>query len=338
MPSGSRFTLSAPRHTGPITDHFNGRQFVNQEPMPARSLGDVLRWQLDFSRERGTWGAYHNEPPAPPPPRTVDGAAIRVTFINHATLLVQAGGVNILTDPIWSRRASPFGWIGPARVRPPGIRFDDLPPIHVVLVSHNHYDHLDAATLQALARRHRPRFLVALGNAALLARYGIGGAEDMDWYESRPASGAIRITAVPARHWSSRGFSDRAATLWCGYAIEAPGGLVYFAADSGYGRHFAEIRDRVGSPRVALLPIGAYLPRWFMEPFHLSPDDALQAHADLGAQTSLATHFGTFNLADDGETQPVEVLRARLAWLDGSAPDFRVPRFGEAFNFGPNGA
>lgn len=333
MRFASPFPLAAPRYTGPITDHFNGQEFVNQEPMPARSFRDVLRWQLDRSRERGEWRPYHDEPAAPAPPRAVDGAEVRVTFVNHATLLVQAGGLNILTDPIWSRRASPFSWAGPSRVRPPGIRFEDLPPIHLVLISHNHYDHFDAPTLQAIAERDRPRVISALGNGALLARYGIRGGEDLDWYDSRSVSGSIRITAVPARHWSSRGLSDRAATLWCGYFIETLAGPVYFAADSGYGRHFSEIRGRLGSPRVALLPIGAYLPRWFMEPFHLSPDDALQAHADLGAETSIATHFGTFKLADDGEAQAAEVIADRLASA-ASRIDFRVPRFGEAFDFG----
>lgn len=333
MHPGALVPLSAPRYTGPITDHFNGRVFVNQEPMPSRSFGDVLRWQLDRSRERGTWRPYHDEHFAPAPPRVVQGSALRVTFVNHATLLVQAGGVNVLTDPIWSRRASPWPWMGPSRVRPPGIRFDDLPPIHAVVISHNHYDHFDAPTLQALAVRDRPRVIAALGNAALLGRYGVANAEDLDWYETRAISDAVHVTSVPARHWSSRGLSDRAATLWCGFVIDTPGGTVYFAADSGYGRHFSEIRERLGSPRVALLPIGAYLPRWFMEPFHLSPDDALKAHADLRTETSIATHFGTFNLADDGETQAADVLRARLASMAAGQPDFRIPEFGQAFDF-----
>jgi L-ascorbate metabolism protein UlaG (beta-lactamase superfamily) len=225
-------------------------------------------------------------------------------------MLVQMDGVNILTDPIWSMRCSPFSFAGPKRHRPPGLRFDDLPPIDAVLVSHNHYDHLDVATLRRLGGA---RIFTPLGNSALMARHGVKNATDLDWWQTTRVSDRVTVTLVPSQHFCARALSDRNATLWGGFVISGPSGNAYFAGDTGWGRHFAQIGERFGSMRVAMLPIGAYLPRWFMKPAHISPAEAVDAHAAIGAQTSIAMHYGTFNLGDDGYEQPAHDLRAAVA-------------------------
>jgi L-ascorbate metabolism protein UlaG (beta-lactamase superfamily) len=233
---------------------------------------------------------------------------LRVTFVNHATVLIQMDGLNLLTDPIWSERCSPLSWAGPRRFRPPGIRFEALPPIDAVFLSHNHYDHLDIPTLSRLKKAHAPRIFTPLGNAALLEHEQIDGAIDMDWWDQGELGSEVELFCVPAQHWSGRGTADRARTLWSGWVLRGAAGTVTFAGDTGYGPHLKEIRKRFGPSRMALLPIGAYLPRWFMEPVHMSPADAVLAHQDLEAAHSLAIHHGTFMLADDGQDEPVDVL------------------------------
>ena len=294
----------------------------------------MLRWLL--TRRPGPWPTWLESATGPPPPQRVD-QGIRVTFVNHATVLVQTGGLNLLTDPIWSERASPSRFVGPRRVRPPGIRFRDLPPIDMVVVSHNHYDHLDLPTLKRLARTHDPLFVVGLGNGELLRRAGIARVRELDWWESISPARALTLTAVPARHFSARGLCDRDATLWAGYYLSGPDGAIYFAGDTGYGVHFEQIRQRLGPPRLALLPIGAFRPRWFMARVHLSPADALRAMEALGAPHALAIHFGTFPLADDGMKEPVKRLHRLLASHPSPRPDFRVLDFGAGWSLPPLG-
>lgn len=300
---------SAPPYRGPISDHFDGERFHNVPPDQDKELSDLLEWQRH--RVRGSWPARVENREWPKPPRRVGPGELVVTFINHATTLVQIDGVNVLTDPIYSLRASPVSFAGPVRVRDPGLRFEDLPPIDAVVVSHNHYDHLDLPTLARLAARDHPKIFVGLGNELLLAREGIEGAVPLDWHQSMEL-GAVRITAVPTRHWSSRWITDRRVALWAAWLIRGPGaGQVYFAGDTGYGAQFADAKARYGAMRLALLPIGAYKPEWFMKDHHMSPVDALRAHADLGAETSVAIHFGTFPLGDDGYAEAPRVLRER---------------------------
>jgi L-ascorbate metabolism protein UlaG (beta-lactamase superfamily) len=251
---------------------------------------------------------------------------VRVTFINHATTLIQLDGVNVLTDPIWSDRASPVSFAGPHRVRPPGIRFEDLPPIDAVVLSHNHYDHMDVATLQRLQSTYpRLRVFTGLGNRAFLTAQHLDQVFEMDWWQTTPLAGtAVTITSVPNQHFSNRGLLDSDQTLWTAWVLEGTNGRAYFGGDTGYGPHFKAVGDKLGPFRLAVLPIGAYLPEWFMAPVHMSPADAVKAKGELGAKVMVPVHYGTFPLADDGETQPVEELRKST-----QDPDVWILGFGE---------
>src|SRR5437867_4847588 len=286
--------------------HFDGKRFFNPDAPQVPGFRDVIRWKLT-SRPEPSPSFIPDVEPSQPPPR-VNGNALRVTLVNHSTVLLQQRGSNILTDPIWSERASPLSWIGPRRRRKPGVSFEDLPSIDAVLISHNHYDHLDLPTLRRLAARGDSTFIVPARGARLLRSENIGPAHEMDWGESLSLPG-FTIHCVPALHFSSRRLYDRNVTLWCGYVIECQERLVYFAGDTGFG-HFAQIRERFGSPRLALLPIGAYEPRWFMSPVHMAPDEAVRAHEILAAKTSIAIHHGTFQLTDEGIDTPKEQLIA----------------------------
>jgi L-ascorbate metabolism protein UlaG (beta-lactamase superfamily) len=302
--------LSAPRYQGPVTDHFDGSKFRNPGPYDRKGFIDFLRWQLN--RNQGHWNEWIDSESGAAPPRRVDGRDLRVTFVNHATVLIQTEGLNILTDPIWSERASPVRWAGPKRHRAPGLRFEDLPPIDIVVISHNHYDHLDIKTLSRLNAEHRARFVTGLGNRALLNAHAINNVTELDWWAAAKVSNELNVACVPAKHFSGRGLRDGEATLWCGFVIQGSAGNIYFAGDTGMGSHFAEIKNRFGSIRLALLPIGAYLPEWFMHPVHISPSEAIEVHRLLEPSISMAIHFGTFALGDDGESEPVARLRASL--------------------------
>ena len=234
---------------------------------------------------------------------------MRITLVNHSTALLQVAGANLLTDPIWSRRAGPLPWLGPRRRRQPGVRFEDLPPLEAVLISHNHYDHLDLSTLRQLAARGGHCFIVPAGVGRLLRAHHIAPVFEMDWGDALPLPHAL-VHCVPALHFSARGLFDRNRTLWCGYLIEASAKRVFYAGDTAFGPHFAWIRERFGEIDAALLPIGAYAPRWFMSPVHMAPEEAIQAHAILGAKTSIAIHHGTFQLADEALDAPPRELAA----------------------------
>lgn len=312
------WAVSAPVHRGPETAHFRGGKFRNLEPFRR----DPLAVMRDLFREpRGGWAPRRDEPPAPPPPERVH-EGVRVTFVGHATVLVQLDGVNVLTDPVWSVAAGPRGVFGPRRLRPAAIRLEDLPPIDVVLLSHNHYDHLDVPTLVALQARHPLRVVTGLGNAAFLRQHGIDAIE-LDWWGRAEVAG-LGVSCVPAQHFSGRGLFDRDRTLWAGFVAEGPSGRVYFAGDTGWGGHFAAIRARVGAPDVALLPIGAYRPRTMMAPVHIDPAEAVRAHVALGAARSVPIHYGSFRLSADGETEPLERLAAALA-AEGVPPEAFAP-------------
>lgn len=313
--------LSASPYRGPVTDHFDGERFHNLEPTSDKSLADLMKWNLNAEKNK-VW-RWRPVSPVIPAHREQD---LRVTLVNHATVLIQLAGINILTDPIWSRRTSPFSWAGPARYHQPGIRFEDLPPIDVVLLSHNHWDHLDLPTLQRLAREHHPRFIVPLGNGAFLERHGVPGATDVDWWDRVPLAEAVELVSVPVQHWSTRTRLDLRKTLWCGFVLRSPRGNVYFAGDTGLGsgKVFRLAAERLGPFRMALIPIGAFLPRWFMKDNHLSPSDAIEAHRFLDAETSIAIHHGCFDLGDDSQDQAATELRRELDQLNPSVPDIRI--------------
>ncbi|HYW44290.1 MAG TPA: MBL fold metallo-hydrolase [Bryobacteraceae bacterium] len=287
--------------------HFDGKRFYNPDAPRAPGLLDALRWKLT-SRPEPSPG-FISDVEQSIPPRQVEGSGLRTTLVNHSTVLLQQRGSNILTDPIWSERASPLAWAGPRRRRKQGVSWENLPPIDAVLISHNHYDHLDLPTLRRLAARGDSTFIVPARGARLLRSQKIGPVHEVDWGESVSLPG-FTIHSVPALHFSSRGVYDRNMTLWCGYVIECRERLIYFAGDTAFGGHFAQIREKFGSPHLALLPIGAYEPRWFMSPVHMAPDEAVRAHEILAAKTSIAIHHGTFQLADEGIDTPKKQLIA----------------------------
>jgi L-ascorbate metabolism protein UlaG (beta-lactamase superfamily) len=318
--------FSAPVYRGPKSDHFDGERFVNQEPRTPRM--SFLDWQLN--REPGPWTEWTEALPGPPPPRRVAQGALRVTFINHATTLLQLDGVNVLTDPIWSERCSPVSFVGPKRVRPPGLRFEDLPPIDAVILSHNHYDHMDVATLKRLAEQFpNARFFAGLGNKAFLDSKGLPNVKELDWWQEVQLTPEVKLVSTPSQHFSNRGLNDRDGTLWTSYVLQGPSGVTYFAGDTGYGKHFRQVREKFGPPRLAVLPIGAFKPEAFMEVVHVSPKEAVQAHLDLGARVSVPMHYGTFNLGDDGQEEPVTELRKAIEAQAEPRPVFWVLGFGE---------
>lgn len=306
-------------HSGPPSDHFDGTRFFNPgEPQTDRTLTQVLRWKLAGGAAR--WPRSVPVTPARPATR-VEG--LSVTAVGHATLLIQAAGLNILTDPVWSERASPLGWAGPKRVTAAGVAFDDLPPIDAVLLSHDHYDHLDVGTLRRLQAAHDPLMAMPLGNDAIV-RAAVPGARIAvgDWHQRLALGERAATTLTRANHWSARGTRDRRMALWAGHWLDTPAGSVWFAGDTGYGGGaiFRDIRARHGAPDVALIPIGAYAPRWFMAAQHCDPADAVRIFTDVGAARALGIHWGTFQLTDEPRDEPVEELAQALT-ASGIAPD-----------------
>jgi L-ascorbate metabolism protein UlaG (beta-lactamase superfamily) len=280
---------------------------------------------------RTRWPARIDEPTRRPPP--LDGASAIVTFIGHATFLIQTAAGNILTDPMYSERAGPFNLLGPRRVRPPAVRFEDLPPISTVLLSHNHYDHCDRRTLRTLWQRFNPILVTPLGNGALVRSTGIRKVEELDWWQDARTS-PLPITLTPAYHFSARTPFDRNRALWGGFMLTAERARLFFAGDSAFGPFFRDIRQRLGPSDLALLPIGAYEPRWFMSAVHMNPAEALQAHLDLDASESIGMHFGTFQLTTEGIDDP-EVALEQARRANNVAPArFRTIGFGESVRVG----
>jgi L-ascorbate metabolism protein UlaG (beta-lactamase superfamily) len=298
---------------GPVTDHFDGRRFYNigsnTTPPPAQRSGNFWKWIL--SRPPNDW-VWRDNNTSGAPKKCVNGSTLVVTMVNHATLLLQTEGKNILTDPIWSERASPFSFVGPKRYRHPGIAFEQLPPIDVVLISHNHYDHMDIPTLLRLQEAFHPVVIVPIGNKTYLETRGIEHVFEYDWWEKTDLGDSIHISSVPAQHFSARAISDRNTTLWGGYVIETPHGNTYIAGDTGYGPFVKSITERFSSMRLALIPIGAFRPEFFMGPVHVSPSEALLIAKDLHAGTMIPMHYGTFHLADDRQDEPLQELQKAI--------------------------
>jgi L-ascorbate metabolism protein UlaG (beta-lactamase superfamily) len=311
-------------HVTRSTDHFDGKRFVNPTGTAGQPFSAVPRM---LREPRTPWPRGVDVAVRQPPP--LGGAAATVTFIGHSTFLIQTRAGNLVTDPMYGTRAGPFGMLGPRRVRQPAVRFEDLPPISAVLLSHNHYDHCDLPTLGKLARRFDPIVVTPLGNGRLAKSAGIRRVEELDWWQQATSTG-VPITLTPAYHFSARGPFDKNRALWGGFVLMAGECRIYFAGDTAYGPFFRQIRERVGAIDLALLPIGAYEPRWFMHVVHMNPSEAVQAHLDLGAPETIGMHFGTFQLTTEGIDEPVQALRAALR-TDGASPDrFRVLEFGES--------
>lgn len=302
-------------------------KFRNASGREPNGLKAALRWLA--TRTRGPWPTSVEDVPVARPIERVTDGSIRATVIGHATVLVQVDGLNLLTDPVMSHRIGPTSWLGPARVRPPAVAFDAIPKIDVVLLSHDHYDHLDRPTIRALARRDDPLVLTGLKVGRKVPSRRV---MELDWWKSHALADGIVATYVPAEHFSGRGLFDRDASLWGGFVVEAPSGKIYFAGDTATGIHFAAIRERFGPMTLSLIPIGAYAPRWFMAPIHIDPDEALQASLTVASQTSVAIHHATFDLADDAYDAPSVALTRALAHLEGKprGSDFRIVPFGEA--------
>jgi N-acyl-phosphatidylethanolamine-hydrolysing phospholipase D len=327
----------------PPPHHRDGSFQNNYFELAPRGLLELMQWKLQATR------AGLPRPPTTPTPQVAPelaflrsnagaGAAMQpaATWIGHATVLLQMGGLNVLTDPIFSERAAPVQWAGPRRAQPPGVALAALPRIDAVVISHNHYDHCDVASLRALNQQAGgpPLFLVPLGLKAWLADIGITNAVELDWWHAHTLSG-VEIVFTPVQHWSARGLTDRQKTLWGGWAFFASDFHAFFAGDTGYSRDFADIRARFagrqadGGFDLALIPVGAYEPRWFMTEQHVNPEEAVRVHQDLGARRSLGIHWGTFELTDESLDEPPRALAAARRQLGVAEADFGVTAIGQ---------
>lgn len=303
-------------------------RYRNRYPHASHGLGPALKWIREFRRQ--PWQPVEfplaqNDPAWLRANRSQDS----LTWVGHSTFLLQLAGLNLLTDPHFGGRASPLSFAGPQRLTPPGLELAGLPTIDLVLVSHNHYDHLDEGSVRHIARAHpQARFVVPLGLAAWFRARGIGQVTELDWWQEAQL-GEVRVTAVPVQHFSGRGLHDRDATLWCGFVAELGGRRLFFAGDTGYSPDFADIAARFPQMDLSLLPIGAYDPRWFMGPVHVDPAEAVRIHQDLRSRLSVAMHWGTFRLTAEPLDEPPQLLAQALA-AAGIAPErFLVLRHGE---------
>ena len=310
------------------SDHFDGRRFVNPTGTAGQPLSAVPRMLLE---PRTPWPARIDEPTRQPP--ELDDAAAVATFIGHATFLIQTSAGNILTDPMYSERAGPLNMLGPRRVRRPAVRFDDLPSISTVLLSHNHYDHCDLRTLGMLAQRFDPLVVTPLGNGALVRSSGIRRVEELDWWQEAKTS-PLPIRLTPAQHFSARSPLDRNRALWGGFLMVVGDARIFFAGDTAYAGFFRDVPKRLGPIDLALLPIGAYEPRWFMQSVHMNPAEAVQAHVDLEASESIGMHFGTFQMTTEGIDEPLRALEAARVARNIPPSRFRTLQFGESVRLG----
>lgn len=323
--------LSGPVYKGSKSNHFDGKRFLNPSGKSAGGIKDVFKYVLTRKAEPVFFNKNAHVRNNKIPQHATENE-VRIIFVNHSTFLIQIGDFNILTDPIWSRKCSPFQFAGPGRLRLPGVPFDALPKIDLVLISHNHYDHLDVNTVKQLQKEHNPKFVVPLGVAPFLNKLGITLVDELDWWENIVING-MKIHATPANHFSGRGIFDRDCTLWCGFVLEHALKIIYYVGDSGYSDVFKTIGQKFESIDIALIPIGAYKPIWFMGPIHVCPNEAIMVHKDIQSKQSIACHFGTFPLADDAPGTAEKELRQDLLKNGISEEEFVIPIEGKDYVF-----
>ncbi len=327
-------------YNGPKSDHFDGKIFFNPNGTPPRKFSDLLKWQMGGGRAK--WPEIYESPfHGTKPDERVDGDEIRVTMIGHATLLIQTAGLNFITDPVFAERASPVQFAGPKRVNPPGVRIKDLPPIDYVLLSHNHYDHLDLASLKRLSTAHKATIICPLGNDTIIksqapdANVVVG-----DWGDVIDLKNSVRLHFEPCHHWSARGTKDRRMALWAAFVLQTSAAKIYHIGDTGFhdGINYKALFEKHGPMDLVIQPIGAYEPRWFMKGQHQNPDEAVQGHKLTRATTSIGHHWGTFQLTNEAIEAPLEAL-AEARQKHGLSEDEFVPlRPGEVWSNAPKAA
>ena len=319
--------------TYPTSDHYNSEKGTFFNPTlekQSKTLSDILKWKFTTTAEE--WPEFIPVTFKPNLGAPAKENEVNLSFINHSTFLLQLKGINILTDPVYSERVSPISFLGPKRVHAPGIPLESLPPIKVVLISHNHYDHLDIKTLKKLEEKFKPIFIAPLGDEVLLQNEGLTNIITLDWYQNFKVHD-IEIIFTPTQHWSRRGILDTNKSLWGGYIIRKNDKKIYFGGDAGYSKYYKEIFNRYGAMDLSLLPIGAYAPRWFMQDMHMDPEEAIWAHQDLKSRKSVGIHFGTFQLTNESREEPTQKLQMHLRSQKISPDDFIVLEPGQSHVF-----
>ena len=322
-----------PYYQGPVSDHFDGTVFYNPGGVEPGTFRDLVKWQFGGGRI-----AWSKDVPSPFPPAkpeaSVGGHRLKVTMIGHASVLIQTSDLNILVDPVWSARTSPVSFAGPKRHNPPGIAFEDLPRIDLIIITHNHYDHLDLATLKRLQQDHHAPILASLGNDTIIKK-AILPAKIMtcDWGDHINFENHVSFDCEPSHHWSARGSFDRRMALWAAFVINTPSGKIYHIGDTGFhdGINYRAAAHKHGGFRLAILPFGAYEPRWFMKGQHQNPEEAVQGLQLCKAEYALGHHWGTFQLTNEGVNQPVEALETALDAAGIPRGRFRPMHPGEEF-------